>query len=58
MKQDLKDYFSRIGKRGGQVVSPAKIAACKRNAKLPRKKGGRPVKRNVASKSSARPGTK
>jgi len=38
MKQDLKDYFSKIGRRGGKKVTAAKIEACRANAKLPRKR--------------------
>ena len=32
MKQDLKDYFSKIGRRGGKKVTAAKIEACRANA--------------------------
>lgn len=38
MDDKLKRYFSKIGRKGGKVVSAAKIEACRRNAKLPRKK--------------------
>ena len=43
-KLDLaRAYLSAIGRRGGQSRSPAKLAAIKRNAQLPRKRQGRPA---------------
>ncbi len=37
-KADIKAYFSKLGRKGGRRVTAAKIAACRANAKLPRKK--------------------
>jgi hypothetical protein len=33
----VRNYLSKIGKKGGKKMTPAKLAACKRNAKKPRK---------------------
>jgi hypothetical protein len=37
MDKAVSKYFAKIGKKGGRVVSKAKIEACRRNAKMPRK---------------------
>lgn len=31
MKGNLKDYFAKIGRRGGKAKSPAKVEAGRRN---------------------------
>jgi hypothetical protein len=39
----VRDFLSRIGRKGGSVRSEAKAAACRANGK----KGGRPRKNQV-----------
>jgi hypothetical protein len=38
VKQAVREWLSRIGRKGGSVVSPSKAAAARRNGR----KGGRP----------------
>jgi hypothetical protein len=38
MKPEIKKYFAKLGRKGGRGCSPAKLAALKANAKLPRKR--------------------
>jgi len=40
MSKEIKEYFSRIGKKGGSVKSERKACASRKNGKL----GGRPKK--------------
>jgi len=43
MSKELKNYFSKIGRKGGSVRSERKTYACRENGK----KGGRKKKRNL-----------
>ena len=36
MKKDIKNYFKRIGSKGGKSTSEAKVAAVRRNLKCAR----------------------
>lgn len=47
MKSKISQYLSKIGKRGGESTSPAKIAAVRVNGA----KGGRPKKSEKKSES-------
>ena len=38
MSKELKEYFRKIGRKGGKVKSERKTNACRQNAKKPRKR--------------------
>jgi hypothetical protein len=38
MGKELKQYFQKIGRKGGKVRSERKTNACRENAKKPRRK--------------------
>jgi len=43
MEKIIKEYFKKIGRKGGLSKSPSKIAASKSNGK----RGGRPKKQAI-----------
>lgn len=44
MKKEIREYLKKIGRKGGQSKSEAKVAASRRNGL----KGGRKIKREVS----------
>ena len=47
MNDSIRKYLSEIGRKGGKTVTPKKLAALKKNAKLGGWRKGRPRKTPV-----------